>query len=88
MGNIKKSLIDQKKLQEKEDWHKLVVKVIVWKDGPVGSGFVQFMDKITPKEWKDYRKRLTRVNAGKGKEKIQALLKEKWERINENGGFA
>jgi len=86
--NILKTVAEQKKIQEREDWHKLVVKVIVWKEGTVGKGVVQLVNKITPKEWKLYRKKLTSANAANAKDKTHIRLKETWDRIKEHGGFS
>jgi len=88
--NTKKSdkeLAHEKNLEEREIWHKLVVKVITWKDGTVGKGVVAFSEKVTPKEWKIYKKRLTAASPIKDIARIEARLKETLEKIRKNGGF-
>ncbi len=62
--------------------------MIVWKDGTGGKGVVQAVEKISPREWKLYRKRLIAASPLKGKDKIQARLRETWVKIKKSGGFA
>ncbi|OGM25648.1 hypothetical protein A3D00_02790 [Candidatus Woesebacteria bacterium RIFCSPHIGHO2_02_FULL_38_9] len=82
-----RDLVYQKKFEEREEWHRLVVKVIIWKDGTVGEGVVQLVDKITSKEWEFYCGRITKANIVNGKDRIQIRLNETLQRIKENGGF-
>lgn len=83
-----KELAHEKNLEEKEIWHKLIVKIITWKDGTVGKGVVAKSDKITHNEWRLYRKRLTLVSPPKDVARFEARLKETQQKIRENGGFA
>lgn len=83
-----KEIAHEKNLEEREVWHKLIVKVITWKDGTVGKGVVAFSEKITPKEWRHYKKRLTAASPAKDTARIEARLKETLEKIKKNGGFA
>lgn len=83
-----KEIAHEKNLEEREVWHKLIVKVITWKDGTVGKGVVAFSEKITPKEWRHYKKRLTAASPVKDVARIEARLKETLEKIKKNGGFA
>lgn len=85
---LEKDLIHKKKAEKQEAWHNLVVKVILWKDGVTGRGAAHLMSKITPKEWKSYRKRITAANQSIGKGKLQSRLHEVWEKVTQNGGFA
>ncbi|MEK7497755.1 MAG: hypothetical protein AAB656_02465 [Patescibacteria group bacterium] len=59
----------------------------MWKEGTGGRGVVQSVEKITSKEWKLYRKRLTSANAANAKDKTHLRLKETWDKIKEHGGF-
>lgn len=67
---------------EREAWHKLVVKIIIWKDG-----VQKVSDKITPKEWSRYCQGILKANISVGKEKIKNSLKETQNIIRNNGGF-
>lgn len=73
---------------EREIWHKLVVKVIRWRDGLVASGSLSATDKITHKEWLTYSRKLVQTNLTNGKQKVLDTLKETKQKIIDNGGFA
>lgn len=74
------NLAYQEKFQEREAWHKLVVKVICWKDGHLAN-------KITPKEWETYCERTVKTNVSHGKDKVLHSLKETKDIITNHGGF-
>lgn len=77
----------QEKFNEREAWHKLVVKIICWKDGLLEGGTVKFTDKITLKEWNTYFKRMIKTNTTYHKERVLNNLKETREMIKKHGGF-
>ena len=66
--------------EEREVWHKLVVKIICWKDKVHG-------DKITKEEWKIYCWRMIKINVSRGEQKIYEELKETEQAIKNYGGF-
>ena len=72
---------------EREMWHKLVVKVISWKDGLLDGGIIKITDKITTKEWNNYYKRIIKTNTSYSKDRVLNTLKETKELIQRHGGF-
>lgn len=76
----------QEKFEERESWHKLVVKVIIWKDKTRVDRNSR-VDKITSKEWKMYCKKTIKNNTVLGKQKVLAGLKQTRQLIKENNGF-
>ncbi len=80
-------LANLEKIAERENWHKLVVKVISWKSGLLEGGSVKTANKITNKEWNLYCDRLVKTNTTYGKPKVLADLKEIKKLIKEHGGF-
>ncbi len=77
----------QEKSEEREAWHKLVVKIISWKDGLLSGGMVKSKDKITPKEWDTYYKRTIKTNSTYDKQRVLSTLKKTQELIKKHGGF-
>lgn len=75
------------KLNERETWHKLVVKVILWKDGIIEGGTYKSRDKITLKEWDTYCKRMIKTNTTYGRQKVLSNLNEIKVIIKKHGGF-
>lgn len=73
----------QEKSDQREIWHKLVVKIINWKDG----GASRIKDKITPKEWNTYYRRMLKTNTSYGKQRVLSELKETKDTIQKHGGF-
>lgn len=84
-ANIKQAA--QEKLEEREIWHKLVVKVIIWREGSSKDGKLREAEKITSKEWEIYCKRMISMSVTYGKEKAALILKETCQAIQKNGGF-
>lgn len=82
------SKIDLQKQKEKEDWHKIVVKVISWKSGVPKSGSVSKDDKITPKEWNIYKKKILETNLSISKDQVMRNLRQIQDTIKSFGGFA
>lgn len=80
-------LASQEKLDERESWHKLVIKIISWKDGPVQESIVKAAYRITATEWDTYSRHITASNTSYSKEKVSSSLKETKEIIKKNGGF-
>lgn len=85
-NNSHNRLADQDKLYERESWHKLVVKIITWKDGSSQST-VRANYRITAAEWKTYSEHVIKNNTSRSEEKISSSLKETREIIYKNGGF-
>lgn len=89
---VKPKLSDDKqayldKLEERESWYKLVVKVICWKDGAKQAEAGIQAAKITAKEWKEYSERVLKTNTTTGKQKTTENLEEIKKAIKQNGGF-
>lgn len=80
-------LIYQEKVIEREIWHKLVVKVLCWKDGLLEGGSIKSSDKITVKEWKTYCQKIMETNIISGREKSLANLKITEQLIKNHNGF-
>ncbi|MBI2595701.1 hypothetical protein HYW46_03125 [Candidatus Daviesbacteria bacterium] len=78
--NIRKAYQD--KIDERESWHKLVVKIINWKDSVSRE-----TSKITPKEWITYCHRMIKTNISYGKQKTQKNLNNTKELIKSHDGF-
>ncbi len=81
-------LANQEKTEEREIWHKLVVKIISWKSGLLEGGLIKATDKITPKEWNTYHKGRVKISSDFGKDKVRSSLKEIKAFIKKQGGFA
>jgi hypothetical protein len=82
----------KQKLEDRESWHKLSVKIIVWNGINVdinapqkGSG--SYPDKITRSEWNKYRAQIIKTNLTSSKQKVLEDLKFLMEKIKANGGF-
>ena len=80
-------IVNQEAFEERESWHKLVVKVITWKSGTLG-GNLKPTDKITPKEWKHYCSKKLEINVTNGKDVVMTQLKEIEKAIKANNGFS
>ena len=80
-------MIDPVKLEEREAWHKIVVKVIQWKSDQTHPSVHKSAPKLTPKEWKTYRAHSLKTNA-QDREKCLKKLHEAERRIRTLGGFA
>lgn len=86
-NNQRNKLAYQDKFEEREAWHKLVVKIICWKDGILEGSSIKSTNKITPKEWSTYQKRMVKTNTTYSKQKVLLSLKETKEIIQQHGGF-
>ncbi len=69
------------KQEEREFWHKIVVKVLKWKESS------KCEEKITSKEWSFYHKSSIKINVTIEKGVMLKRLKEIKEQIEKNGGF-
>lgn len=83
-----KTAEQQEKLDAKENWYKLVVKIIVWKDAARKNDSSRLAEKITAKEWDAYSKGLLKTNVSYDKQRVLTQLKEVKEIIKSQGGFA
>lgn len=73
--------------EAKEALHKLVVKIISWKSSTPILGFDHEANKVTPKEWKDYKEHILKINTSESRNKVIDRLKKTYEIIEERGGF-
>lgn len=80
--------IYQDQPDEREIWYKTVVKILCWKDGLREGSSIKATDKIGEKEWNNYCKVFTKINANSGKEKAAIKLKETKTLIEKHGGFS
>lgn len=69
------------KQEEREHWHKIVVKVLKWKESSSG------IEKITSKEWNFYHKSTLKINESFPRSEILKKLNSVKEQILKNGGF-
>lgn len=83
-NNLNKAELE--KIEEREYWHKLVIKIILWKETRINSTS-NLMEKVTPKEWKTYCQKTLKTNITYGKIKVSENLKQTWQAISQNGGF-
>ncbi len=86
-NNSHTRLVDQKKLDEREAWHKLVVKVIRWRDGLSEGGVLTTADKISAKEWGIYSRHTLKTNITYSRLRVLTNLREIREVIKQHGGF-
>lgn len=84
---INRKAAQLEKLQEREFWHKIVVKILCWRDGLSSGGIIKSTDKITPKEWKTYCERMIKINISQGEVKVKEDLKKIRKIIKNFGGF-
>lgn len=82
------SLASQERLDQRESWHKLVVKILTWKDQASEGNLVREEYRITAVEWETYSKHMVAMNTSYSREKMSASLKATKEIIEKNGGFA
>ena len=81
----KLALIETQKIKEKA--FKLLVKIISWESGSLGSIVVSAVNKITPEEWRQYKKHRSLVFAAFDKDKVKSDLEKTYNSIKENDGF-
>lgn len=74
-------VVNLEKQKARESWHKLVVKILSWKDGS------NSVEKITSKEWKTYCQHTLEKNVTYGKQRTQDELKKTKEIIESYDGF-
>lgn len=79
------ALLEAKRVKEKA--FKLLVKIISWESGSLGSTVVSLTNKITPEEWAEYKKHRKSVFPVFDKDKIKADLEKTYNSIKINGGF-
>lgn len=72
----------------KEQAFKLVVKIISWESGSLGSTVVQSTNKITPAEWSQYKKQRMSIATAENRDKAKEKLTQTYNSIKANGGFA
>lgn len=72
---------------ERENWHKIVVKIISWKNGLADGGSIDSNNKITAKEWKAYCQGVLKNHITEGEKETKRRLKETKALIEKFGGF-
>jgi hypothetical protein len=75
------------KQEERENWHKIVVKILSWKGGKTNSGSSILKDKISLKEWNTYYQGMIKISVVSGKENTVKKLEEIKKLIKSHGGF-
>lgn len=83
----KRNLAALKVQKAKEKIFKLIVKIISWESGSLGSPVVQSINKISSGEWILYKKHRLSVFAAIDKEKAKKELAETFNSIKTHGGF-
>lgn len=83
--NSKKA--SDEKAELREAWHKIVVKVLCWKDGLSQQNVITLTDKITAEEWKMYTEKMLQISVEAGKDKTTEKLKKIKEMIQKHNGF-
>lgn len=81
----KLAVLEAQKAKEKS--FKLVVKIISWESGAVGSVVVQAENKITEQEWLQYRKQRLSIATPEEKSRAEQKLTLTYNSIKANGGF-
>lgn len=76
------------KAELRESWHKIVVKILCWKDGLTQQNSITSSDKITQNEWQGYCEKMMSISLEAGKDKTAEKLKSIKELIQKHGGFA
>lgn len=80
-------ILSLKKKAESDIVYRLVVKIISWKNGPLVGGSLQKTDRITAKEWAEYKKHLLMISKTDSPEKTMGKIKETQQIIQKHGGF-
>jgi hypothetical protein len=81
----KLALIEIQKIREKT--FKLLVKILSWESGAMGSIVVSTADRITTKEWTEYKGHRTKVLAAYDNDKVKLDFEKTFNSIKANGGF-
>ncbi len=82
----KAAALEKHKAQEAN--HKIVMKIISWKAGPLEGAAIHKDNKITKEEWETYTKHVYNTYKEEGKDKAKKKLEEAHAAISKNGGFA
>ncbi len=70
-----------------EKIHSLVVKIISWKAGIRNGDQTKYMGKVTPEEWKEYKKHIIKISTSESPERVLDKLKKTEQSIQDNNGF-
>jgi len=91
---ITSKLTKEEKKQHQQENHEaserilnLVVKIISWKSGLMEGATIKNTNKITPEEWKRYKKHLLEISKTDHEDKTKLKLEKVYEAIKSNGGF-
>lgn len=79
------ALLETQKVKEKA--YQLRVKIISWENGSLESPVISSGNKITPGEWKDYKKHRQSIFPILDKDRIKEDLEKTYNSIKTNGGF-
>lgn len=79
------ALLETQRVKEKA--FKLLVKIISWESGYLESPVVSSANKITPKEWTEYKKHRKGVFPVFDKDRIKSDLEKTYNSIKINDGF-
>lgn len=88
LSQEEKKAIAQENHEQNEKIHQLVVKIISWRSGILDGAVIQRDNKVTPKEWDDYKKHLIRISKVDTPERVKEKLTDTFESIKKHGGFA
>lgn len=88
-ASIKLSREEQKKAalehqKQNEQIHQLVVKIISWKSGSLGSSC---LNKITNREWSNYRQHILKISKTESPDRVKGKLEATREAIQNHDGF-
>lgn len=70
-----------------EKIHNLVVKVISWKFGILEGASISEENKVTKKEWNEYKRHILNISKIEDVEKVENKLKDVHNSIKLHGGF-
>jgi flagellar biosynthesis chaperone FliJ len=76
-----------KKQQERDDWFKIVVKILRWKDNYFQKIDNSLTSKISSEEWQIYSKQVIKMSVTKGTPKVKKELESLETIIKNNNGF-
>lgn len=76
----------QQKFEERESWHKLAVKVMLWSAEAVNTRG-SCPGKVTRSEWRRYRQQIIKTKVTYSKKRVLVDLKHTFQKVKVNGGF-
>ena len=82
-----RDLLILKAQQERDRMFKLVVKIISWETDSLNSIVVRSLNKITNKEWNNYKKHALAIPTTLSMERVKEKLEQTFKDIKQHGGF-